>query len=139
MSVDARDLLGKLGIEITSVSGHNLLFRCPLHGSDRHPSARMHAETGVWLCSSCHLKGNVTSFLAKLRDIPYADAKKNIEDRYGIEVVSAGGDLSPVVRRNLGLDIELPPVRVAPSESWVSVFRHSWENSTDGQRALQYM
>src|SRR6201993_1149172 len=139
MSVDARDLLGKLGIEITSVSGHNLLFRCPLHGSDRHPSARMHAQTGVWLCSTCQAKGNAMHFLSRLHGVPYESAKATIESLYGVELLAADGDLAKAVRRSLGLDLEPLPGRARPSGLWVSFFVNAWEADENGLRALDYM
>jgi DNA primase len=137
--IDARDFLGALGIDVLGVSGHNLTFRCPWHGADRHPSARMSIRDTRWLCSSCGEKGNAVHFLAKLRNMSYDEAKSHIERRYGLGPAQAIGELEQEVARNLAPVVHGDVAGVAPSETWIEFFCTSWDADFSGLHALTYM
>jgi DNA primase len=137
--IDVRDFLAALEVEIVSVSGHNALFRCPFHGSDRHPSARMSLVDSRWLCSACHEKGNAVGFLAKLRDMSYDDARYFIRQRYNCGISAAlPGEFGKAVRRGLGVGVQVPPERRKPPEWMVEVFMSAW-GTPGGLAALEYM
>ena len=135
--VDVEDFLSALGIKVESRSGDNMLFLCPWH-TDRHPSARMNVNTTAWLCSAGCGKGNAITFLAMLRGMSTQDARDHVYARYGIGPGAAIDDLESEVRRNLGIDSEPLPPRVAPDEAWVEYLAVDWEVDRS-HSAAQYM
>ena len=136
------EFLRLLEVDTYGNSGVNVVFSCPFHGDDRHPSARMNHRTTAWLCSACGAKGNAVHFLARLRNIDEEEALSWIRFQFGIAdgvADVAPDELGRIVRLNLA-GRELPQmITVPPHESWVSYMVQSLQVDADGLRAFAYM
>ena len=72
---DVEHILDKLNVEVTSISGDNLMMCCPFH-KERKPSFGIHKETGQYNCFSCNTKGDILSFIGRILNI---DRKESIK------------------------------------------------------------
>jgi DNA primase len=122
--VDVEDFLTALGITVVGTSGANAVFKCPWHGADRHPSARMNMQTTQFICSTCHVSGNAITFLAQLRNMSNAEARIHIDQRYGTGPTVPIGGLEAEVERNFAVQAPQEE-RVRPSESWAEAFHQN--------------
>ena len=110
------DVLRSLGVRITSV-GSQIRGHCPVHKlttghDDGHPSWGINAQTGAWLCFSCHATGS----LPRLVDMLGGDA-----DNINALILHASGErLSALVAPPE--DDEAPQV---PDEPYVSPYSFS--------------
>jgi DNA primase len=73
--------LERLGIEVISTRGDEVLGHCPAHlertgKEDNNPSWYINADSGVHNCFSCGYKGNLYSLIAYVQDIDYDKAKE---------------------------------------------------------------
>ena len=85
-NVVALDFLESLDLKNIRPGAEEIVFSCPweVHKfGDQNPSASMNVESKLLYCHGCHEGHNPLTFLAKLEDITYVDAKKFIIERYG--------------------------------------------------------
>lgn len=54
-------------LEISNISNPEVLALCPFHG-DKNPSFRFNMNSGLWICYSCGLTGNIESFYSRLNE-----------------------------------------------------------------------
>jgi len=95
--LDVKGLLQNYGVKNITFNGKDALFCCVFH-DDHTPSCSMNLKTGVFHCFSCHAKGTVIDFVAKMENIDYEEAKTKIISK-GITKIEI--DLMELVRRKL--------------------------------------
>ena len=110
------DVLRSLGVSITSV-GSQIRGHCPVHRlttghDDGHPSWGINAQTGAWLCFSCHATGS----LPRLVDLLGGD----VDNINQLILTGAGERLSAITQPRE--DSEAPAV---PDEPYVSPYSFS--------------
>jgi DNA primase len=126
--VDAEDLLRATGTKRVNRSGNEIDFSCPsanhLNG-DQTPSARMNAQTTLWLCHNpaCGLRGDAITFLVAFHGLTESEAQRVIDERYGGSQLSVeAGGLQAEVERIIGGPIADDLRRVAPDGVWLERF-----------------
>lgn len=72
-----RSLLQQSGVGKLRDTGNGFQFLCPFHDNRRTPAAGMNLE-GLWNCMNpaCAEKGNLTTFLMRVMNMPMAEAMK---------------------------------------------------------------
>ena len=76
---DVEHILDKLKVEISGISGNNIMMCCPFH-KERKPSFGIHAETGKYNCFSCNAKGDIISFIGRILNVDRKEAIKYISN-----------------------------------------------------------
>ena len=72
---DVEHILDNLKVEISGISGNNIMMCCPFH-KERKPSFGIHAETGKYNCFSCNAKGDIISFIGRILNVDRKEAIK---------------------------------------------------------------
>lgn len=54
---------------------------CPFHQDD-NPSLSVNIDTGLWCCHACGEKGNGIQFLAKIKNLSFKEAAREIQNRF---------------------------------------------------------
>lgn len=67
-------------------------FRCPIHGQDNKPSARLYKATKSCFCWVCRKRWDVVSFVMEKEGLPFLGAIRFIIDRYKIDTSSIPDD-----------------------------------------------
>lgn len=63
-------------------------FRCPFHGKDNKPSARLYNTTKSCYCWVCKKSWDVVTFIQERERLPFIPALKYIVDRYKVDTSS---------------------------------------------------
>lgn len=63
-------------------------FRCPFHGKDNKPSARLYKETKSCFCWVCRKKWDVISFIRDMEQMKYNEAVAHIISKYRVDLSS---------------------------------------------------
>ena len=61
-------------------------FRCPFHGRDNKPSARLYNDTQTCYCWFCKKKWDVVSFIMQAENLSFRAALQYLTNRYRIDV-----------------------------------------------------
>lgn len=83
--VNVVELLTKLGIQGIRPEGKEVRFSCPMPAhsfGDRSPSAYMNKDTTAWVCFSCGAQGNAVTFLADVKNVSRATARRWIAEKW---------------------------------------------------------
>jgi len=67
-------------------------FRCPFHGKDNKPSARLYNYTQSCYCWYCKKRWDVVSFVMDSENIPFKEAVNFIISKYKIDTSSASDE-----------------------------------------------
>lgn len=67
-------------------------FKCPFHGVDHKPSARLYNETKSCFCWVCRKAWDVVSFIMEKESMPYRQVLNYISNRYHIDLSSIPDD-----------------------------------------------
>lgn len=78
------ELLEREGISVKR-SGKSFVALCPFHG-EKTPSFNLSEEQGLYHCFGCGEKGDVFTFLQKLRGYSFLEAVRYLASRAGIKV-----------------------------------------------------
>jgi len=121
--VDVEDFLRALEIKFTR-SGDEFTYQCfgdDHSNGDRNPSGRINANTTLFLCHKCGLRGDAVAFLSKLKDLSESEALRVLEERYGgAEKSVEEGGLSAEVERIMAPEKAAEiSTRIPPSEEFV--------------------
>jgi DNA primase len=90
-------IIQKLGVTFDQ-DGEELTVYCPFHKEGSRPNLGMNAITGLWHCWSCGEKGNIASFVSKLRQVSYSDAVRYLVDYGELPTIK---ELKEQIRREL--------------------------------------
>jgi len=105
VSIDIKEVLNNLDIEIIRERGDEILCHCPLHvqnvgKEDRNPSFWINQETGANLCFSCGWKGSVFSLVGNVQKffeddgvIDYEQVKEWLANMQEVSVEELGNRL----------------------------------------------
>ena len=74
-------------------SDGNTQCRCPFHGEDIHPSARIYEETNSWFCFTCGFSKTPLFFYMKMYGRPLTDTVYNFFIDFRREIIQAYPDL----------------------------------------------
>jgi len=89
-SVDADQLLGMLGFDISSSNLREVRAPCKIHGGDNKTSFRMNKQTKNWVCFShgCHeeIGYDVISLVRHLLGMSFSEVVKYLESICGINI-----------------------------------------------------
>ena len=89
-SVNADQLLGMLGFEISRSVSDEVRAPCKVHGGDNKTSFRMNKRTKNWMCFShgCHeeIGYDVISLLKHMLNLSFMDAVKYLENISGVNI-----------------------------------------------------
>ena len=69
--ISMQDILDKYGIE-----NNGKMFRCPFHGEDKHPSAKIYKNS--YCCFCCASAGDTIRFVERLFNLSFKDAMQKI-------------------------------------------------------------
>jgi len=69
--------------------GKNYLGLCPFHG-EKEPSFTVSDEKQIFHCFGCGASGSVFDFLMRTRNVGFAEAVKELANRFGIVLPQAG-------------------------------------------------
>jgi DNA primase len=73
-------VLPKVGLSPVRQEGHHNVYLCPFCGDSRRKSGHLYInmETGLWDCKLCSEAGNPLTLYARMRNISYSQAYKEI-------------------------------------------------------------
>jgi len=88
--LDLTKVMMGYGVEFiyNPLAAQEVQFKCPFHGKDNKPSARLYRETGTCWCWVCHKKWDVVDFIKDKEGLGYRSALLFIVDRYRIDISS---------------------------------------------------
>jgi len=89
------------GLELKA-EGNLLRSFCPFHTDTGRPNFTVYPDTDSWFCFACSDGGDVTSFVARIENISYAEAKKKLAE--------AKVDLDELQQKIDGLAVEDEPM-----------------------------
>jgi len=78
MKKTIEEIVQEYGVEITPEGGI-LRAYCPFHNDTGRPNFTVYPETDSYFCFACNEGGDIASFVAKIENISYGEAKKRIE------------------------------------------------------------
>lgn len=67
---------------------HEAQYRCPFHGRDNKPSARLYTETKSCWCWKCHKKWDVIDFVRDKENLNYVQALLFLIGKYRLDTSS---------------------------------------------------
>jgi hypothetical protein len=90
-------------------------LKCPFHGEDAHPSARIYSDTNKFWCFKCQIVLDQIGLITKVKEISFLDAIRAIEQHLGLPALqpevlessfilpsdSTSGGVEPMVRLRL--------------------------------------
>lgn len=80
-AADILAVAARLGLGEPRKAGRNeYRVRCPFH-DDSDPSLTLTADAGLWYCFPCGLGGDVIELVRRVRDVPFADAVRELAGR----------------------------------------------------------
>jgi hypothetical protein len=66
-------------------SGSNLVARCPFHDDQGRPNLVVFLRTQTWKCFACGAMGDILDFVARIEDVPTAEAARRIQNMHQAE------------------------------------------------------
>ena len=92
-AVDFRTLYDYFGYGYTRSEG-STQCKCPFHGRDNHPSARIYEDTNSWFCFTCGFSKTPIYFYKDLLEKPLTDAVFDYFTRFREEIIGYDPDLA---------------------------------------------
>ena len=68
--------------------------RCPFHGVDRHPSARIYEDTNSWFCFTCGFAKTPLFFFKSMMGLPLTDAVAEFYKYFRTDILHDNPDLA---------------------------------------------
>jgi hypothetical protein len=68
-------------------------LKCPFHGKDNKPSARLYNATNTCYCWVCRKAWDVVSFTMEKEGLPFSEALKFLINKHGVDTSSIPEDL----------------------------------------------
>lgn len=92
--VDLAEVMLSYGVQFAFNPRHaaEVQFRCPFHGKDQNPSARLYRNTQSCFCWFCKKKWDVVSFIQDKEGYGFLNALKFIVERYRVDTSSIPED-----------------------------------------------
>jgi DNA primase len=113
-------------------SGKNYTGFCPFHPNTRTPSFVVFPSSGTWRCfGQCNEGGDIFSFTMKKQGWDFPEALKYLADKAGVQ-------LKPQTPEDLVAEEEHAQLRAILEEAAI-YFQHQLSNTSDGQKALEYL
>jgi DNA primase len=81
-------------------SGKTFKGCCPFH-QEKTPSFHVYPDRGFFVCFGCNEKGDVFSFVQKVRNCGFGEALRDLAHRYGVQIVESTEDRAEYDRRSL--------------------------------------
>lgn len=140
--IDIQKVLDYYSISNIKEYGVEINFSCPLDGharGDRHPSAYINKETGMFHCFSCQAKGSLATLISKLEDIPLAVAIRWLRESYGGSFSQE--PLMPLLKEAINNAPKFEAEQII-SDAALLMFKVDWEKvslSLGPPKQLQYM
>lgn len=93
-TVDLAGVMLDYGVQFAFNPKHaiEVQFRCPFHGKDQKPSARLYRNTQSCYCWFCKKKWDVVSFVQDKEGFSFINALKFIMERYHVDTSSIPDD-----------------------------------------------
>jgi len=91
-AVDFRKLYDHFGFSYTR-SGGSTQCKCPFHGRDRHPSARIYEDTNSWFCFTCGFSRTPVYFFKDIVEKPLTDAVFEFFTIFRLDIICHRPDL----------------------------------------------
>jgi DNA primase len=109
-------------------SGKNYTGFCPFHPNTRTPSFVVFPSSGTWRCfGQCNEGGDIFSFTMKKQGWDFPEALKYLADKAGVQTPE-----------DLVAEEEHAQLRAILEEAAI-YFQHQLSNTSDGQKALEYL
>jgi len=88
--VDLTDVMVSYGVEFVynPHAATEIQFKCPFHGKDNKPSARLYKETKSLWCWKCHKRWDVIDFIKDKESLSYVGAVLHIIGTYHVDTSS---------------------------------------------------
>jgi DNA primase len=113
-------------------SGKNYTGFCPFHPNTRTPSFVVFPSTGTWRCfGQCNEGGDIFSFVMKKQGWDFSETLKYLAEKAGVQ-------LKPPTPEELVAEEEHDQLRSLLEEAAI-YYQHQLRNSSDGQKALEYL
>lgn len=100
---------------------------CPFH-PEKTPSFNVNRERGLWYCFGCGIGGDLVSFVMKIENIPFPEARERLAQRAGVVLPKYS---APQNRKRVRLEEVL--------EVSTSYYRQMLSKSSLGQEGLRYL
>jgi len=68
--------------------------KCPFHGEDKHPSARIYEDTNSWFCWTCGFAKTPIFFLKSMLDQPLTDSVVEFYKYFRKDIINANPELA---------------------------------------------
>jgi DNA primase len=81
-------------VALRPAGGERFKACCPFH-DEKTPSFYVSRDKGFYKCFGCGESGDVFKFLQKVENISFFEAKKQLAERYGVQLPKFGKELSP--------------------------------------------
>jgi DNA primase len=94
--VDLTDIMVQYNVSFVYNPYHaeEVQYRCPFHGQDKKPSARLYKATKSCYCWFCRKKWDAISFIMDKENLSYYESLKFIVDRFKLDTSSISNDPS---------------------------------------------
>jgi DNA primase len=113
-------------------SGKNYTGFCPFHPNTRTPSFVVFPSTGTWRCfGQCNEGGDIFSFTMKRQGWDFSEALKYLAEKAGVQ-------LKPPTPEQIIAEEEHDQIRKLLEDA-STFFHHQLRNSSEGQKALEYL
>jgi hypothetical protein len=89
-------------------------YRCPFHGDDNKPSARLYKNTKSTYCWVCHKSWDVVGFIQEKEELSFKGTLNFIIDRYRVDTSSIPD--APEFEERKPLDISMPDFQYGEPE-----------------------
>ena len=92
-AVPFRKLYDSFNLEYRWAEG-NTQCKCPFHGADKHPSARIYEDTNSWYCFTCGFSKTPIFFFKSMIEKPLTDSVAEFFRVFGTDIRQAYPDLA---------------------------------------------
>ena len=95
-NVNLADVMEQYGVHFTYSPKHadEVQYKCPFHGKDNKPSARLYNTTESCWCFYCKKRWDVISFIEDKEKLSFINSIKYIINRYHVDTSSIPDDVS---------------------------------------------
>lgn len=122
--VDLADVMVKYGVifAFNPKVTDRVQYRCPFHGRDNKPSARIYRDTKTCYCWVCLKSWDVISFIQEKEGLGYREALMFIINKYGIDISSIPDE--PKISQKKSSSINLTNVYMISAENRIKEMKN---------------
>lgn len=134
--IDLEEALRSLGAQNLARRGDEINFSCmfPEHyRGDRHPSAYMNTESGIFHCFSCGRKGNLVTMVSQLENISPAKASKWIAQHFDLDKID-DSEFQKKIEALINPVPDAPRKSVVLKESVNDRFKIDWHRVAEAEK-----